>query len=196
MESTNKIMIGICGAPSSGKTTVAQLLRWKIRDVTELSREVPREYARHYMEKYGKINNINQQLLIYDGQTKSEKQIMNTYDITISDSPRFLSYIYSKRFYDYNNPHNRAALVSIYELALESLMDYDIIYLLPPPDEVEQDGIRSQSNQDIDNLFNDMKNFLETHCKNLLCFINDHDKNNYLKTVYFIINDLLDRKLC
>ena len=193
LENNKKITIGICGAPSSGKTTVSQLLRWKIQEVAPVSREVPREYARHYMEKYGPIENIHQQLLIYDGQTKLEKQIRNTYDMTISDSPRFLSYIYSKSFYNYKNKHERASLVRIYELALESLEDYDAIYLLPPSKNIEQDGIRCQNENDACIIFEDIKIFLQTHCPDLMFFIQDHKKEENLKTVEFILNDLLYR---
>lgn len=190
-----KIVIGICGPPSAGKTTTAQLLRWKLRDVCNLSREVPREYARHYMEKYDQISNIHQQLLIFDGQTKSEKQINNVYTITISDSPRFLSYIYAKQFFDHTDPHSRAALVRLYELALEAINDYDVVYLLPPAIEVERDGLRSQDEKDALNLFNDIKNFTDTHCKSLVQLIPDHDKDDLLHTVDFIINDLINKEL-
>lgn len=189
----DKITIGLCGPPSAGKTTVSQLLRWKIQDIANITREVPREYARHYMEKYGPITNIHQQLLIYDGQTKSEKQITNTYDVTISDSPRFLSYIYSKKFYDHWDKHQRAALVRIYELALESLEDYNVIYLLPPHSIVEQDGIRCQNENDADCLFVDIKNFLETHCPDITVFIQEHKKGEPLKTIEFILADLTNR---
>lgn len=185
----DKIVLGLCGPPSAGKTTVAQLLRWKLKDYP-CSREVPREYARHYLEKYGAITNIHQQLLIYDGQTKSEKQIGNNYDITISDSPRFLSYIYSKRFFNYEDNHSRAALVRIYELALECLQDYNRIYLLPPATELIKDGIRTQSTQEAEYLFEDIKIFLQTHFNDKTFIIAEHDRNEMEKTVDIIIKDL------
>jgi len=94
--------------------------------------------------------------------------------MTISDSPRFLSYIYSKRFFNYTDKHSRAALVRIYESALESLNDYNVIYLFPPSHSVEQDGVRCQNENDADNLFNDIKTFLDTHAKELTVFINQN----------------------
>ena len=189
----SNITIGICGSPSSGKTTASQLLRWKLREITKLSREVPREYARHYMEKYGPITNIHQQLLVFDGQTKSEKQISDTYDMTISDSPRFLAYVYAKNFFDYKNKHSTAALVRLYELALNSIEDYEVFYLLPPADSIEEDGIRIQTQNDAVNLYNDISNFLYTHCKEMTVFVKEHTRDEPLKTVEFIINDLQNK---
>lgn len=187
----NKV-IGICGAPSSGKTTISQLLRWQIESKT---REVPREYARHYMEKYGPISNIHQQLLIYDGQTKLEKQMRDNYELTISDSPRFLSYIYSKKYFNYKNKHEKAALVRIYELSLESLQDYEIIYLLPPPEKIIQDGIREQKDGDGLTIFNDIKIFLETHAPDLFKIIEDHNRNNMMVSVNVILKDLIEKEI-
>jgi hypothetical protein len=40
-------------------------------------------------------------MLIYDGKTKLEKQMKDNYTLTISGSPRFLSYIYSKKYFNY-----------------------------------------------------------------------------------------------
>jgi len=53
------------------------------------------------LEKYGPIYNIHQQMLIYDGKTKLEKQMKDNYTLTISGSPKFLSYIYSKKYFNY-----------------------------------------------------------------------------------------------
>jgi nicotinamide riboside kinase len=190
-----KLAIGFCGAPSSNKTTLSHLLRWQLAQKTKLSRELPREYARHYMEKYGAIESIHQQLLIYDGQTKSEKQITDNYNIMITDSPRFLSYVYAKRFLHYKDPHNVASLVRLYELAVLSLSDYDIIYILPPPVDIEMDGIRSQSKEDVMNIFRDSKNFLDTHAPDLSVYLSEYHKDEALKWVDYIINDLIAKKL-
>lgn len=84
-----RVAIGICGAPSSGKTTTAHLVRHKMSD-RGFSREVVREYARHFIERYGQVTSIMEQWHIYDGQTKWEKQAQDNYDLVISDSPRFL----------------------------------------------------------------------------------------------------------
>lgn len=191
-----KITIGICGPPSAGKTTTAQILRWKLKNSTEKSREVPREYARHYIEKYGEINNIYQQMFIYEGQTKFEKQIYDNYDITISDSPRFLAYIYAKKLFDYQNKQDRAALTRLYELALESINDYDVIYLLPPAFNVEQDGIRIQNENDANNIFNEIQDFLFTHhCHDKTKFLTFHKKEKIEETADNIINDLISNNL-
>ena len=69
--------------------------------------------------------------------------------------------------------HERATLVRIYELSIESLQDYEIIYFLPLPDKIIQDGIREQKDGDGLNIFNDIKIFLETHAKDLYNIIDE-----------------------
>lgn len=191
----SKITIGICGSPSSGKTTISQLLKWKIQNILNVTLETTTEYARNYIEKYGQITNIYQQFLIYEEQTKIEKQIQNIYDITISDSPRFLSYIYSKKIYDYKNEQEREILLKIYEKSLESLKDYDIIYLLPVNPKIKKDEVRNQDKKTSHILFQDMKIFLKTHCPELFCFIKNHKNEKSIKTVNFIIKDLMEKMI-
>lgn len=64
-------------------------------------------------------------------------------------------------------------MVRIYELSIESLQDYEIIYFLPLPDKIIQDGIREQKDGDGLNIFNDIKIFLETHAKDLYNIIDE-----------------------
>ena len=188
----SKIRIGICGPPCSGKTTIAQLLKWKLREITNLTREVPREYARHYMEKYGPVNNIYQQLLIYDGQTKLEKQINQNYDITISDCPRMLSYIYAKHHFKYQDPQDHAVLTRLYELAIECIADYNIIFLLFPLEKFETDAIRCYNNKKPQEIYDDIKNFLLTHCKNITILL---ENKNEMEIVQDINNHLIETKI-
>lgn len=183
-------IIGICGAPGSGKTTMSHLLRYKLQKITTESKEVCREYARHYMEKVGKIDEIHQQFFIYDGQLKSETQIKNNYNIAISDSPLLLTYIYGKILFNPDKKNNIAALVRLYELSLCSAFEYNKIYLLPPQ-QVFQDGIRSQNDEDAIKIFNNIKEFTDSHCPHKTVFLNGYNREEMEKWVDFIINDLI-----
>ena len=160
------VIIGICGAPSSGKTTTAHLLRHKLSG-RGFSREVVREYARHFIERYGQITTILEQWHVYDGQTKWEAQAASNYDLVISDSPRFLPYIYSLNFFDHRDPKCVAAALRLYELGVSSLRDYARLYLLQPPSSVEQDGVRCQDEHDAMRLYESMRQFLSSHCPDL-----------------------------
>lgn len=133
-----------------------------------VSREVVREYARHFIEKYGQIETIMEQWHIYDGQTKWEAQAISNYDIVISDSPRFLPYIYALNLFDHDDPKSIAALVRLYELGVFSINDYTMIYLLKPPLVVEQDGIRSQDENDANLIYEVTRNFLLSHCPDVV----------------------------
>lgn len=187
-------MIGLCGAPGSGKTTMSHLLRYKLQKVTTESKEVCREYARHYMEKVGEIDEIHQQFFIYDGQKKSEMQIRDNYDIAISDSPLLLTYIYGRILFNPTKKNNIAALVRLYELSLYSAFEYDKIYLLPPQS-VYQDGIRSQNDNDAIEIFNDIKQFTNIHCPDKTIFLEGYTREEMEKWADIIIEDLIKDKI-
>jgi len=182
------ILIGISGAPSSGKTTTAHLLRHKLSG-RGFSREVVREYARHWIEKYGQIDDIYQQWHIYYGQTKWEEQARKNYQFVLSDSPRFLPYLYSLGFLDYTKPASVAAAVALYEIAVNSLKDYSRLYLLMPPECVEQDGIRCQTDADVNAIFEASRQFLRNHCPDLFVEVPSHGKDPEAYA-NFIIADL------
>jgi len=193
MSMKKRIVIGISGAPSSGKTTTAHLVRHKLSGMG-FSRDVVREYARHFIEKYGQVSSIMEQWHIYDGQTRWEHQAMANYDLVISDSPRFLPYIYSLRFFNHADPKSIASVMRMYELGLSSIKDYDRLYLLKPPMNVERDGIRSQDEEDARLLYESMNQFLISHCGGVFVEVpsNGKDPDAYAE---FICDDLEDSGL-
>ena len=155
-------LIGLCGAPSAGKTTTAHALRAELRG-TGATVEAVREYARHWIERCGVPEGIFEQMLIQDGQTKWERQAQGIYDVVISDSPRWLSYIYATALFHVEDTKSHLALVRLYELALRALKDYNRIYLLPPPVCVSQDRVRIQNEDDAIYLHGCIYNFLRMH---------------------------------
>lgn len=158
------IKVGICGAPSAGKTTSAERIRAVLKRQYGLpSVEAVREYARHYIEETGKVKNIHEQWSILQGQERWERQAERTYDFVISDSPMFLPYIYTVTLADLKDPKHRHLLLSMYEEALLAVCEYEVIYLLPLPEKVQQDGLRVQNEDDARKLHNAMDNFLEGH---------------------------------
>ena len=161
-ELTGKLRIGIVGSPSAGKTTTAHLVRHKLT-AYPYSREVVREYARHFIERFGPMTTVAEQWHVYDGQTKWEQQAEDVYQITLSDSPRFLPYLYSLQYLDHSNGRDVAIVTRLYELAVLSLNDYARIYVLQPNLDVEQDGVRTQGQQDVIDIDAGIRQFLKVH---------------------------------
>jgi nicotinamide riboside kinase len=153
-----KSRIGICGPPSAGKTTMSHQLRRLIDD----SCECAKEYARHYIEKNGAPMHVFEQMLIIDGQRKWEMQLSRIYDVVISDSPLFLSYIYGRMLTDVSDCKQKSALVRLYELALEATDEYDAIYLLPPR-AIREDGVRTQDDEDAYKIYGLIEAFCDNH---------------------------------
>lgn len=128
----------------------------------EDSSECVKEYARHYIERYGVPEHVFEQMFILDGQGKWEEQLARTYDIVLSDSPIFLSYMYGRMLADTQDNKQRGYLVRLYELALESTTTYDAIYILPPR-VVREDGVRTQDSEDARKIHRMIEAFLVNH---------------------------------
>lgn len=152
------LRVGICGPPSAGKTTMANRLRRLIYS----NCECVKEYARHYIERYGPPTEVSEQMWILDGQKKWEDQAAKTYEVVISDSPLFLSYIYGRMLADVKDRKGRGFLVRLYELAIEGAQSYDVVYILPPR-AVRSDGVRTQSDEDSKNIYDLIKSFCDDH---------------------------------
>lgn len=158
------IKIGICGAPSAGKTTSAERIRALLKRKYDVpSVEAVREYARHYIEETGQVENIFEQWSILEGQKKWERQAERTYEFIISDSPMFLPYVYTVMLADCSKLKHRYMVTSMYERALAAISEYDVIYLLPVPRKVQRDGLRSQGDGDAQPLHDAIEHFLISH---------------------------------
>jgi hypothetical protein len=133
-----------------------------LRRLLEGSSECVKEYARHYIERYGVPEHVFEQMYILDGQKKWEEQLSRTYEIVLSDSPIFLSYIYGRMLADIKDRKQRGYLVRLYELAMESVNEYDAIYLLPPR-VVREDGVRTQDSSDAEHIHGLIESFCHNH---------------------------------
>ncbi len=179
------MLIGIIGPPSAGKTTMSHFLRYAI----DGSREVCSEYARHWIEKTERPpQTVFEQLIIHDGQIKWENQKLKSYDIVLSDSPVFLSFVYGSMLADKENKADQYVLSRLYELAImEDAKRYDVLYLLPPRS-IEKDGIRIQTDEDCTEIYNKIKNFMdENSIKYTMVPSRDHDQQ-----ASFVSSDLIN----
>jgi hypothetical protein len=159
---SEKILIGFCGAPSSGKDKIADALNLCLSNPCEKVNEE----ARRYIEEHGSIDNIFQQYLIMQKQLKREEDILSSYQVAISASPVFLAYFYAALFVDQNSSRSEISVLSdIYSSAIFSLKRYNYLFYCDPLINYESDGIRFQNNLQLESLSLSIKSFLMLHSK-------------------------------
>lgn len=161
----NKILIGIAGAPSSGKDKMAEALSAAL---TNKSEKVPEE-ARKYIQENGKLYSIFQQNIIYHRQKELEEEILRNYDVAVSSSPIFLAQFYAVLLkQDGILSAELSTMADLYRKAIESLVSYDYIMLCAPLESYDQDDIRYQNTKQVDTIHRSIAAFLDLHGKNYL----------------------------
>ncbi len=182
-----KHLIGICGPPSSRKTTTAnRMYGW-----TTGSRQAVPEYAREWIMNHGRISGVaGQQKMMY-GQLQRETQALEVYQWVISDSPQFLSFVYATLggTFDIRDSEHRAILAEIYEHAIHSLTKYSRIYLLAAKPVID-DGIRVQSDDEARVIFDRIHQFLELHIPGQYVLLDIQDNN---ERTAIIIGDMISK---
>ena len=141
------IRIGISGVPSTGKTTLARHVALACRSIPGLSNvELVSEYARQYLSKHGSIETVWEQYGILDKQLAWEDTLTDKLDLMVTDSPIFLSFLYSTRLRNHSKVKDNIAYTDIFKklLKLNEEYRYDIIFHLPPVIKLVDDGVRGQ----------------------------------------------------
>lgn len=155
--------IGICGAPSSGKTETAKALSSLMNTRLHSNSFHVLEYATSFIQKYDRHPNSMDQFMLWYSQRTREEDAWSKADIVISDSPTFLSYIYMMF-------HNREPmsdqfkihLAKLYKRVLEDIGSYDhIIYLKPSG--LTRNNIRFHDIEEIQDIANRIHSFLQWH---------------------------------
>lgn len=122
--------IGICGAPSSGKSETSKWLSYNINTRFGGNSFHVVEFATSFIQKYHRIPNFHDQFFIWYGQ-RSRELDANTANIVISDSPIFLSYIYMCMLNQTDLCSESAMYLSkVYKRVLFDMINYtDILFL-------------------------------------------------------------------
>jgi len=161
----DNILIGFAGAPSSGKDSIAESVN---RAITNKSSVVD-EMARKYIEKYGNTFSVFQQVLIYQKQLDRENEVLSTYKVGLSASPRFLAYIYAGILLSSleREPEEAeyGAVTDLYGEAIKSLRDYKFVFLCEPLDIYDEDGLRWNDREQAEMIHRCVRSFLELHGK-------------------------------
>lgn len=145
--------IGIIGAPSTGKTTLARDLVTNI-NMNGRNAEYVAEYASRYIKKMGAPIEIWENIRIFNKQLEWENAVSDKCDFVVTDSPILLPFVYS--MYGINPYDIKSCMLytDLFKMTLKHLYIYDAFVYLKPTFSPIDDGIRLQidkeSQKDID----------------------------------------------
>ncbi len=151
---------GIAGGPGVGKSTLARDLCSELT-AKGFSTETPQEFARLYIKRFGVPQNIYEQALFLLGQRDQEEKI--NADFIISDSPKFLSYVYLIPSADLSNPKHIYLIHKVYEAALASLSEYNYFIYIPKEFPLKENGVRYQDDKEAQRLDFMIRSFFNIH---------------------------------
>lgn len=183
-----KRKIGICGAPSSGKTEMAKSLSHILNVDFCANTFHVLEYATSFIQKYERHPDSMDQFLLWHSQKAREDNAAKRADIIISDSPTFLSYLYML-FHNHRlmEEQFRIHLAKLYKRILEDMIGYQqIIYLRPQP--VVQNNIRFHTDSEILEISQRIYAFLTWH--NVPHIIADKNDPSKVVRQLFYLNDI------
>jgi len=155
--------IGICGAPSSGKSEVSRLFTTVINTVFDGNAFPTQEYATTFIQKYDRCPSFVEQFLVYEGQKTRELDALRRSNIVISDCPTFLSYLYAVLYKKESlNPVNSLMLGKLYKGVLLDIQNYtDIVFLRFK--KYRENGIRFNDEVAAKLIDNQIEVFLQNH---------------------------------
>lgn len=155
--------IGICGAPSSGKTETAKALSHLLNTRLCANSFHVFEYATSFIQKYDRHPDVMDQFMSWYSQFAREENAASKANIVISDCPTFLYYIYML-FHNRGqmDAQFRIHLTKLYKRVLENIEGYSrIVYLRPQ--HLMENGIRFHSIEEIHDIAERIYTFLQWH---------------------------------
>ena len=149
------LKIGICGAPSAGKSTTAAgiFYTYKRRGVKV---ELVTEFIREELNRGFKLQSVGDQFRIYMKQKEREDIIPSNIDVLVTDSPIYLSLYYALDYARRADNQNDENILFLFEQIFKERNRYDILVLLKRTKEYVSDGTRLQSAEESDNIYNEL----------------------------------------
>lgn len=170
MSVIGKYSIALGGAPASGKTSVANYLTG-IAKHNGISLYNVNEHARFFLDQYGpnslKVCGPLIQLELERHQKVLEDQVPNKSAGFVTDSPLFLSWVYTLIYPGEELPTHIARTTS-YKTFLESFKRYTHIFYLPREKPYINDGCRTQTEEESDRIGEAIKFALKAHGVNFI----------------------------
>jgi nicotinamide riboside kinase len=135
------IKIGMVGLPSTGKTTLSQTLSSSFLGKKV---ELIKEYARDYINKYGEIKEIWEQIRIANKQLAWENKVPNTVDLLITDGPIFTGWAYASTMRKFNSSKEYMLINDLFKILNKhnNPLRYDIVFYLAEKFKPQSDGTR------------------------------------------------------
>ena len=157
-----KRKIGICGAPSSGKTETAKWLSHALNVNYGANSFHVMEYATTFIQKYRRNPGFEDSFLVWYGQRQRELDADKA-NIVISDCPTFLPYIYQL----YHRPAkfdavSALSMAKMYKRCLTDVQSYtDIVFLRLQ--EYRENGVRYHTAEQATRVQSMIQTFLQDH---------------------------------
>ena len=154
--------IGICGAPSSGKTETAKWLSHILNVNYGANAFHVMEYATTFIQKYRRTPGFDDSFLVWYGQRQREEDSGKAH-LVISDCPTFLPYCYML----YHRPPKFDAISSLslakmYKRCLTDVLSYtDIVFLRLQ--KYQENGVRYHSAEEALRVQSMIQSFLNDH---------------------------------
>ena len=154
-------LISICGAPCSGKSTLATSVHNELKKMGKNSIFIS-EVATDYIAEYGIPNTPVDQLVIFYKQLNRERMYIGSKDYIMCDSSGILNYFYFRGLFGGELSNKDIATINhLQKEILKTLNQWDHIFYVPPMLDNTEDGIRYQSKEQILSLDRKIKSYLE-----------------------------------
>lgn len=173
--------IGFIGAPGVGKTTMASGLFHELK-ACGYNAEFVDEYIRGEIKSGWYVKTVSDNIRVFIEQ--QDLEVKCHCDIMVTDSPIFLPFVYGLRVFD-GSEHEKRNLFTLYELFLNSLDNYDMLFFLESSREYIHDGVRQQSADEAKQVSEHVKSLLDMHNVNyqIIKIDDENSFSNHISTI-------------
>ena len=160
-----KKLIGILGAPSSGKSTFSMELTAYLKKIPEFcSTQLIIEYARTYIEENGGTppSTVYEQYFLMSETLKKTDMASEIYDYVITDGAAWCSYFFALFASRFDTECDLKFLDKAHRMLMKDILRYDKFYLLHPNQTHKiDDGIRVSNYESYLKIYSSLKGMLD-----------------------------------